>query len=224
MEMWYYSTHGSARLGRRLLSLHRSTAMNKIFALLLAYRYPILIPFSILEGPITTVIGGFFVSTGFMNPFVVYGIVVLSDIAGDALLYFIGYRGGGFLLRHGAHFGVTEAKMEGAKDYFKENHRKAIIFSKLFHGIGFTGLIAAGSLKVPYKRYFRTCVLVSIIQSACFLILGIFFGGAYVQISKYLNYFAALISVVALVIIIVVVYKYTDIKKIQHQKKIKDYE
>jgi membrane protein DedA with SNARE-associated domain len=193
--------------------------MGKIFALLLAYRYPILILFAIFEGPITTVIAGFLVSTGLMNPFVVYAIVVASDVAGDALFYFIGYRGGGFLMKHGPHFGVTKEKMDRTIDYFKENHRKAITLSKLIHGIGSSGLIAAGSLKIPYRRYFETCFLMSVIQSAFFLILGIFFGGAYMQISKYLNYFAALISVAALVVAMLIFYKRMDVKKNQREGK-----
>ena len=198
--------------------------MNKILTLLLAYRYPILIPFAIFEGPIVTVIAGFLVSVGLMNLFAVYGIVVVSDILGDAALYFIGYRGWGFLMKYGFRFGVMKEKMERTNDYFKENHRKAIVLSKLVHGIGSTGLIAAGSLKIPYKRFFTTCLLISMVQSAFFLVIGIFFGGAYAQISKYLNYFAAIISVVALVVIITIFYKRMDVGKFKDKKKIKDYE
>jgi membrane protein DedA with SNARE-associated domain len=197
--------------------------MNKIFGLLLAYRYPILIPFSIFEGPITTVLAGFLVSAGIMNPLIVYAIVVASDIVGDAMFYYIGYHGGG-LMKYAPRFGVTKEKMDRTNDYFKENHRKAIVFSKLIQGIGFTGLITAGSLKIPYKRYFRTCVLMSIVQSAFFLVLGIFFGGAYMQISKDLNYFAAAVSVVALVVVLIILYKRVDVKKIRNRRKIKDYE
>ena len=198
--------------------------MSKIFALILAYRYPILIPFSIFEGPITAVIAGFLVSTGLMNIYVVYSIIVLSDVVGDALFYSIGYYGLGFIMKRGSRFGITKEKMDRTNDYFKENHRKAIVLSKLVHGIGSTGLIAAGSLKIPYLRYFKTCLLVSIVQSMFFMVLGIFFGGTYVQISKYLNYFAAIVSVIALVVVIIVIYKRMDVKKFKEEKKIKDYE
>ena len=198
--------------------------MDKVIQLLLAYRYTILLPIAIIEGPIATVIGGFFSSTGFMNPWIVYGIVIVGDVLGDLMLYLGGYWGSGFIIRHGSRFGITEKKIEDAKIFFKENHRKAIIFSKLFHGIGFTGLIAAGSLKISYKRYFRTCLWVGLMQSAFFLFLGIFFGGAYVQIGRYLNYFAAIISVIVLVIVVIVFIKRADInKKIESRQKIKDY-
>ena len=70
--------------------------------------------------------------------------------------------------------------------------------SKLIHGIGFVGLVAAGASHVPYKRYFQTCALISCIQSLVMLLIGIFFGHAYTIIGKYLNYYAAFVSIIFL--------------------------
>lgn len=187
--------------------------MNKILALILAYRYPIILPFAILEGPIVTVIAGFLVSIGIMNPLAVYGIVVLGDAIGDTFYYALGYWGREFIMRHGRRFGVTKEKMDKANDYFKENHGKALVLSKLVHGIGTTGLVAAGSLKISYRRFFTTCFLITMVQSAFFLILGIFFGGAYMQIARYLKEFAVIISAVALAVVVIIFYKRTNIKK-----------
>ncbi len=207
--------------GGRLLFF--TAIMNNVLALLLAYRYPILLPFAIFEGPITTVIAGFLVTTGVMNPLIVYAIVVFGDVVGDAFYYGVGYWGGGFLMRNGHRFGVTKEKIDKANDYFKENHRKALVLSKIVHGIGTTGLVAAGSLKIPYKRFFTTCFLVSMVQSAFFLILGIIFGGAYVQIAHYLKEFAVIISVAALAVVAIIFYKRTDVKKFKDKKEIKDF-
>src|ERR1035437_9192599 len=166
--------------------------------LLLTYKYFILVPLAIIEGPIITVICGFLVTLGVFNPFVVYIVMVVGDIVGDGLIYYIGYSGKKF-----SHFfKISEEKLEKSKIFFEENHKKAIVTSELVHGIGFTGLIAAGASRVPYMRYFRTCALISVVQSFVMLILGIFFGHAYVLIGKYLNYYAAGVSVVALVIIL----------------------
>jgi len=173
--------------------------------LLLTYKYLILIPLAIIEGPIITVVCGFLVTMQVFNPFLVYIIMVLGDIVGDGLIYYLGYHGKKLL----KYFKVDENKLEKAKTYFHENHKKAIIMSKLIHGIGFTGLVAAGASHVPYKRYFKTCAIISSIQSLVMLLLGIFFGNAYTVIGKYLNYYAAAVSVVALgVVLFVVIKKY----------------
>ena len=171
-----------------------------MISLLLTYKYIILIPLAIIEGPIVSVIAGFLVTLGVFNPLLVYVVMVLGDIIGDGIIYYIGYSGKRFL----KYFRVTEEKLEKAKQYFHENHKKAIFMSKLVHGIGFTGLIAAGASHVPYKRYFLTCTFISVVQSAVMLTVGILFGHAYVQIGKYLDYYAAGVSVIVLIVLLII--------------------
>ncbi len=175
--------------------------------LLLTYKYLILIPLAIIEGPIVAVIVGFFTTMHIFNFILSYVILVLGDIIGDGLIYYIGYSGKRLL----KYFRVTDEKLEKAKKYFHENHKKAIAMSKLVHGIGFTGLIAAGATHTPYVRYFKTCALISVVQSFVMLMLGVLFGHAYVLIGKYLNYYAAFVSVGALLVVaFFVIRKYKD--------------
>ena len=133
-----------------------------------------------------------------MNPYIVFPIVVAADAVGDSLFYLLGRFGEPFVRRHGHWIGITTAKLEQAEVYFREHHLRSILFAKLVHGIGFVGLIAAGSLRVRFIKYLLTAVAVSAVQTAAFLILGIFFGFAYVTIERYLSYFAAVVSLIAL--------------------------
>lgn len=165
--------------------------------LLLTYKYAIVIPLAIIEGPIISVICGFLTTLGIFNLLLVFVVMVIGDILGDGIQYSVGYYGKRFL----HYFKITDEKMEKIKIYFQNNHKKTIVISKLLYGIGSVGLIAAGTLRVPYFRYFKTCALVSIIQSTIMITVGIFFGQTYIIIEKYLNYYAALTSVTALVIL-----------------------
>ena len=169
--------------------------------LLLTYKYLIIIPLAIIEGPIVTIVVGFLVTLKVFNPFVVYGVMVIGDVVGDGIIYYVGHSGKKFL----HYFKISEEKIEKVKQYFKDNHIKAIIVSKLLHGVGFTGLIAAGVSHVPYKRYLATCIIISSIQSFIMLMIGILFGNAYVVIEKYLNYYAALASMVVLIVILLII-------------------
>ncbi|OHB07579.1 MAG: hypothetical protein A3I19_00390 [Candidatus Zambryskibacteria bacterium RIFCSPLOWO2_02_FULL_38_13] len=169
-----------------------------IIQYILAYKYLILLPFSIIEGPFLAVICGFLVTTKILNPWIVLPIVIVGDIIGDSILYFVG-RTGKKALRF---FRVKEESLEEAKKYFADNHKKALITSKLIHGLGFTGLLAAGAVRVPYKKYFITCSTVSLIQSPILLLLGVLFADAYMQIAKYLDYYAATSSAIFIIIII----------------------
>lgn len=172
--------------------------MPEALALLEQYRYLILIPLAIVEGPIVIIIAGFLVSLGYFDPFLVYVIGLTGDQIGDACLYAFGRWGGKFLHSHGSWIGVTPKRLAQAKDYFRERHLKAVTISKLVHGIGVAGLVAAGALHVPFKRYIRTALFISVIQDAAFLFIGMFFGHAYIRIGQYLDYYAAAGSVIVL--------------------------
>lgn len=170
--------------------------------LLITYKYLIVIPIAILEGPIISVICGFLTTLGVFNPLLIFLIMIAGDIIGDAIYYYIGYKGN----RLFRYFNVKEAQVEKAKIYFQNNYKKAIAGSKVMWGVGTAGLIAAGALHTPYKRYFQTCALYSIAQSFIMIMLGIFFGQSYLIIGKYFDYYAAGVSVLTVVVILFFVF------------------
>lgn len=173
---------------------------------LMEYRYLILFPISVIEGPIVTIIAGFFVSLKIFNVFAVYIIVAAGDALGDSIIYAIGRSGGEkFLRRFGLHFGLTEKKIQDVKAYFDLHKHKAIALSKLIHGLGMAGLFAAGSLKIPYPRYIGICFLVTIVQSSVYMTIGIFFGQAYIKLSQYLDYFSAATIIIGLALLLIFV-------------------
>lgn len=178
--------------------------MEYLVLLLTNYGYFILFPISVIEGPIVTIIAGFLSSLGIMNVFIAYAVVMAGDVVGDSGLYWIGRSGSAFFSRY---FKKQHEKMERVKEYFKTHERKAIVLLKLFHGIGITGLLAAGSLKVPYKHYITICFLTTAAQSVVLIIIGVLFGHAYIQLNRYLNYYAAATIVVGFIIIFIVAFK-----------------
>lgn len=183
--------------------------------LLLTYKYWILFPLTIVEGPIVTIISGFLSTIGVMNAFFVFIIVVTGDLVGDSTAYAFGRWGSGKLLQsYGHYIGVTQKKLDNAKKIYATNHKKTIFLSKVLYGIGTVGLIAAGSLKIPFLRYIKTCVLITLAQAVVMLIVGVTFGHLYVQIGKYLDYYAATVSVMVLVIAGILILRYYKRKTI----------
>ncbi|MFA5172858.1 MAG: VTT domain-containing protein [Candidatus Paceibacterota bacterium] len=169
--------------------------MDQTVALIIQYKYLILFPLVIAEGPILTVICGFFITSGFLNFFPTFLIVIVGDIIGDSFYYSLGRWSGKYLDKLKKIFKITEENFLKAKSYFNTHHKKALFFSKLLHGLGFTGLIAAGNLKVPYRRFFITCFSITLIQSSVFFTIGLLFGNAYLEIGKYLDYYASAIII-----------------------------
>lgn len=178
--------------------------LNQVIVLLETYGYILLFPIAIMEGPIITVISGFFVSLGIFNLFIVYAIIVVGDILGDAFWYLLGRFGSGWRYTRPVEnfFGLTPERIETTRQKFEHHRFKMILASKLIHGVGSAGLLTAGIVRMSYLTFAGTCLAISLGQAAVFLALGYFFGAAYGVIGQYLDYFAAAALVVGCIGII----------------------
>lgn len=182
--------------------------MEAIFYLLLKFKYIILFPLAIVEGPILAVIAGFLCSEGYLNLFIVYAIIVTGDVIGDSIVYMFGRWGiPGFLKKILKHFGMKTENLEKARVYFDANSQKAISLSKIALGIGIAGIYLAGNARVPYARFLKICLATSAIQYVVYLGIGLLFGSAYKKIDHYLNFFAALSIVTFLSVILFYIIK-----------------
>lgn len=182
-------------------------SLDYALQLLSQYGYLLLFPLAIVEGPIITVVAGLLVTAGVFNPVIVYLVVVAGDIVGDSFWYAVGrYGHGGFSRMMEKLFGVKKENIEKAKARMEKNRFKMTMLSKLIHGVGFAGLVAAGAVRVSYGMFVLACLVVTLGQVAVFLALGLLFGKAYEQIGRYLDYFAATMVVAALVAIVLFIW------------------
>ena len=184
--------------------------MDYVFNLLMQYRYLVLLPLCIVEGPIIAVVAGLLCSRGIMNPLYAYLVIVLGDVTGDSIVYLLGRHGKSkstFLVKIKSWIGLTEAKMERARVYFETNPRKTISLSKIILGIGVAGIYMAGNAKVAYGKFISICIATSALQYIFYLGLGFLFGQAYIQINQYLNFFASFSIVLGIALILFFVIK-----------------
>ncbi len=172
-----------------------------IIDLLYKYKYLLLFPLAIVEGPVLAVIAGFLCTSKFLNPFIAYPIIVIGDLVGDSLCYLLGRFGmPGFLKGILKKLGVKPINADVARSYFNSNHTKAISLSKLTLGIGFAGIYFAGNSKIPYRKFIWVCLITSALQYVVYLGIGMLFGSAYQKISRYIDFLTALIIVTAVTI------------------------
>jgi len=182
--------------------------LETIFYLLLKFRYIILFPLDVVEGPILAVITGFLCTEGYLNIFIVYPIIVLGDITGDTICYMFGRWGmPRFLKRFIEKLGLKPGNIDKVRIYFDANPKKTISLSKITLGIGIAGIYLAGNARIPYHRFIRICLITSALQYIIYLAIGLLFGSAYKQISNYLNFFAAFTIVTFLSIILFYIIK-----------------
>jgi len=169
---------------------------------LLHYKYFILFPGVAVEGPVVTIIAGFLSSLGYLNIFLVYGIVVIADLCADSIYYAAGRWGRERVLgRWGRFLGVTTEKIMRLQVYFARHKGKTLIIAKLTHAIGAPILVAAGVAGVRYWEFVGFNFVATLPKSFFLLLIGFYFGHSYTKISRYLDYTAlAMLGLAALCI------------------------
>jgi len=162
----------------------------EIIASLYAYRYLGIFLGTIFEGPVVMAAVGFLVKLGHFNFFLAYILMILGDLAGDVVWYYVGYFGANnFIKKFGRFFGINDEAMEKVKTLFYKHHSKIIFLSKITMGFGLAVpiLVTAGITKISIKNFIILNLLGGFIWTAFIMILGYFFGNIYLLISESLR-------------------------------------
>lgn len=180
-------------------------SLEQIVPLLIQYKYHLIFPIMVIEGPIVTVISAFLSSLGYFNVFAVYALAIIGDFVGDTLYYAAGYYGRkGFIDRWGHYIGITAKRVVRVEGHFHSHSGKTLVLGKLSQGIGAVILVAAGAVKMKYWKFIGYNMVATIPKSFILLLIGLYFGQAYAMISQYMDY-TALITI-ALAVLFTAVY------------------
>ena len=161
--------------------------IQTIIGYIITYRYVLIVPITIIEGPIIMVLCGFLLRFGTFDLIPIYATLTISDMVGDIGWYCVGrYWGLPFVKRFGKFFSVTEKTLAKATALFHKHHNKILFISKITMGFGFAlvTLITAGIAKVPFKKYLIFNVSGQLIWTAALLGIGYGFGNIYTSINK----------------------------------------
>jgi membrane protein DedA with SNARE-associated domain len=161
--------------------------IETILGYLVTYRYVLIIPITVIEGPIVMVLCGFLLRFGTFDLIPLYVILIISDLVGDIGWYCVGrFWGLSFIKRFGKFFSITEKTLEKATALFHKHHNKILFISKITMGFGFAlvTLITAGMAKVPFKKYLAFNVAGQFVWTAALLGIGYSFGNIYTSIDK----------------------------------------
>jgi membrane protein DedA with SNARE-associated domain len=165
--------------------------LTQIINWLLVYKYFVLLPVVIIEGPIVTIIAGFLASLGHINPFIAYGVIVVGDLIGDCMYYSFGRFGRKKVIERWGHYiGITLERVRRLETHFEKHSGKTLIISKLTHAVGPVFLVAAGVAKVPIGKFVLFNLIPTLPKSLILLLVGYYFGKAYAMWNTYLGYTA----------------------------------
>ncbi len=179
----------------------------ELLSILEHYKYWIIFPIAVFEGPIIIIISGFLVSLGYLNGWIAYLVVIIADMIGDSLYYSIGRFWGKskFIKRIGKYIGYDEESEKYIEDHFRRHKIKTFMIGKVTHGLGGTIQIASGIAKVTYAEFFWLSLIGTAPKALGLLILGYYLGSYYENINNYLQNIALIsVSIFALVLLWVI--------------------
>lgn len=167
-----------------------SFSHSDLLALLMQYGYAIIFPISILEGPVVAMLAGFLVSTGALNAWIVFALLMLGDTVGDALYYAVGRFFRGQKVPHWLGWiGITDENVHRFEHFFHQHHLKILLLAKT-QAIGGVVLFTAGFARAPFWRYLWYNFLGSLPKVLLFQVAGFYVGQAFTRIDKVLDFFS----------------------------------
>ncbi len=183
------------------------TSPGELLLIIEHYRYWIIFPIAIFEGPIIIIISGFLVHLGYLNGIVAYIVVVIADIIGDSLYYLIGryWRIAPWIKKVGKFVGYDEKSEEYIEAHFKRHKIKTFMIGKVSHGLGGSIQIASGIAKVSYWEFLWLSLLGTIPKALALILLGFYLGAYYERINGVLRYISiGTVSIFAITLFFVV--------------------
>ncbi|HEV2355526.1 MAG TPA: hypothetical protein VGR89_14855, partial [Puia sp.] len=111
--------------------------MENLIHWLTVYKYAVLFPLAIIEGPVLAVIVGWLCAAGLMRIEAAYPIIIAGDMVGDSGCYLLGrVTKAGHINRLLRWLGCTEEKVDRIRVWFRANPVKMISLSKITPGVG----------------------------------------------------------------------------------------
>lgn len=146
--------------------------------LLLEYRYWILVPLSLIEGPVVAFIAGTLAAVGFFDIYFLIVIFFVRDVGLDGAYYAAGYFGGHtpFAERMLTKLGITDDHLDKVRELWARRPGMTMLIGKLSYGIASAFIVVAGMVKMPLRAFFTYGILVAVLEYGSLLLAGFFLG------------------------------------------------
>ena len=142
----------------------------------------------LIEGPIITSIAAFAASIGYFNVYIILLLSSLGNIIPDCILFFIGRFGRKKPVEKFVEkFRVNSSILKKIEYNMHKYTGKTLVFVKFSPFLPVPGIILAGFMKTPIKRFLILDITINVITAAIFTIIGFYFGLAVKNIFDYLK-------------------------------------
>ena len=156
------------------------------------------------EGPWISLILGVVLRLGFLYFWPIYIALMIGDLVGDVIWYYIGRRyGHSFIGKYGHRFNITEAGVTRMTELFHKHKHVVLFLSKISNGLGFAivTLMTAGMIKIPFGRYIVINAVGQLVWTGFLISAGYFFSTLYITIDNVLGKVTLTVGIIILAIL-----------------------
>jgi len=169
--------------------------------IILEYRYWILIPLSLIEGPIVAFVAGTLASVGYFNLYFLAVLFFVRDVGLDSVYYAIGHFGAktAFAQRMLKKIGATADHLEQMRILWERRPGWTMFIGKISYGIAQAFIVVAGIVRIPLPLFFKWASIIAVVQYGTLLLAGYFlgtsFGGTAEKVIKNVQYIVAIATI-----------------------------
>jgi len=164
-----------------------------------------------IEGPVITLAAAFAASMDYFNVYIIFLLSFLSRFILDSIFFLIGRLGRRKSTENYIHkLGLNESQIQKIESGFQKHFGKSLIMIKITPFISIPGIILAGFMKNKIKKFVFFDILINLITSAIFTLLGFYFGVAMNPLVKYfkLGGYAFLVLIPLIIILYFVINRF----------------
>ncbi len=167
------------------------------------WTYIVLALLVLFEGPIATLLGAAAASAGLMRPWAVFAAAATGNLTADCLWYTLGYLGKtNWIRQFGQRFGVRESLIGHLEQQMIAHATRVLFLAKLTLSFVIPSLIAAGLLRIPWKRWFPALIVAETLWTGSLVLIGFYTTEAIKRVQQWVEYTALGVSLVFVIVVI----------------------
>jgi len=167
------------------------------------WSYLILALLVLIEGPIAILLASAASSAGLMRPVLVFFSAAIGNLTADSLWWLLGYAGKTEWIHSlGRRLRIRESLIEHLKHSMIKHATRVLFLAKITVSFSIPALIAAGLLRIPWKRWFPYFILAETLWTGSLVLIGYYTTEALKRVEQGVEYAALAVSIVFVALMI----------------------
>jgi len=150
-----------------------------------AWTYFLLAFLVLVEGPIAVLAASAAASAGLMRPGLVFLSAAIGNLTADSLWWLLGYAGKPeWIHKIGHRLKIRESLIEHLKHSMVKHATRVMFLAKITLSFSVPTLIAAGLLRIPWKRWFSWFVVAETLWTGSLVLIGYYTTQAITRVAE----------------------------------------